>query len=223
MLKTIILPVPSERTKGIVVCPTIFGNVLVGPTAEEQESRSDARVDRETLEALIKRAGEIVPGLQGMPVTAAYAGIRPASEKKHYRIRHDLERNWITVGAIRSTGLTAALGIASHVCDLLKDAGLAVSPLPDPVTPRMPNLAEHCSRAWSQPGQGEIVCHCEAVTESEIRAALQGPLPAGSLAGLKRRTRATMGRCQGFYCMARLAELTRGAFCSPLAVGEAHE
>jgi len=223
LLETIILPVPTERTKGIVVCPTIFGNVLVGPTAEDQKSRDDASVDAETLKALIRRAVEILPALKDMPVTATYAGIRPATEKKHYRIAHRPEDHWTTVGGIRSTGLTAALGIATHVRDLMAEGGMAFSPLENPQVPHVPNLAQSRRRDHARPGYGEIVCHCESVTEREIRAALEGPLAAGSLAGLKRRTRATMGRCQGFYCTARLAELTREAFAEPLAVGEAHE
>jgi glycerol-3-phosphate dehydrogenase len=74
----------------------------------------------------------------------------------------------------------------------------------------MPNLAEHLPRSYQQAGSGEIVCHCEMVTRGEIEAALQGPLPAGDLGGLRRRTRCMMGRCQGFYCSARVFELAQG-------------
>jgi glycerol-3-phosphate dehydrogenase len=93
----------------------------------------------------------------------------------------------------------------------------------NPKIPRVPNLAEHLPRDCDKPGYGEIVCHCEMVTRREIEAALDGKIPAGSLAGLKRRTRATMGRCQGFYCSARLAELTENKFENPLAIGDAHD
>ncbi len=80
-------------------------------------------------------------------------------------------------------------------------------------------LAEHEPRDWTKPGYGEIICHCELVTKREIEAALSGPLPAGDIGGLKRRTRAGMGRCQGFYCNAKLAGLTKGRFTTPLAIG----
>ena len=83
----------------------------------------------------------------------------------------------------------------------------------------MPNLAEHAPRDWQAPGHGGIVCHCELVTRREIEAALAGPLPAGDPGGLKRRTRAGMGRCQGFYCQARIAALTAGRFAGPPALG----
>ncbi len=223
LIHSIILPVPSKRTKGIVLFPTIFGNMMVGPTAEDQESRDDASVDQKILNMLADRAKNMLPGLDTIPVTATYAGIRPATEKSPYRIRNDRERNWITLGGIRSTGLTAALGLARHAHALLCEQGAQFTPIENPIIPRVPNLAEHLPRDFTKPGFGEIVCHCEMVTRREINAALSGKLPARSLAGLKRRTRVTMGRCQGFYCSARLAELTRGKFASPLACGEADD
>jgi glycerol-3-phosphate dehydrogenase len=79
----------------------------------------------------------------------------------------------------------------------------------------VPNLAEHLPRDWQTPGYDEIVCHCEMVTRREIEAALAGPLPPGDPGGLKRRTRCTMGRCQGFNCLGRLAELTAGRLPHP--------
>ncbi len=223
LVNSVILPVPSERTKGIVLFPTIFGNMMVGPTAEEQDSRDDASVDKETLEMLASKAVNMLPALAGMPVTATYAGIRTATERKEYRIITDSERNWITLGGIRSTGLTSALGLAHHVLDLLNEMGADFTAITNPVVPQVPNLAEHLPRDCHKPGFEEIVCHCEMVTKREIDAALGGKIPAGSISGLKRRTRVTMGRCQGFYCSARLAELTEGKFETPLGIGDAHE
>ncbi len=223
LIRSIVLPVPTERTKGIVLFPTIFGNLMVGPTAEEQDSRDDASVDETILSELRDQAVKKVPALADIPVTATYAGIRPATEKKEYRIIEDSSRNWITLGGIRSTGLTAALGIARHVHGLLSSRGAGFTAIQKPLIPSVPNLAEHLPRDVDTPGYGEIVCHCEMVTQREIEAALTGTMPAGSLGGLKRRTRATMGRCQGFYCSARLAELTRGKFAQALAVGEADD
>lgn len=224
LVKSIILPVPTKRTKGIVLFPTIFGNLMVGPTAEEQEDRDDASVDKDILNDLHAQAIKKLPALENIPVTATYAGIRPATERPEYRIIEDSERNWITLGGIRSTGLTSALGLAQHVHDLLAGQGAKFKPIPNPSTPKVPNLAEHLPRDCNSSGYGEIVCHCEMVTQREIKAVLENDLlPAGSLSGLKRRTRATMGRCQGFYCSARLAELTQGKFSEPIAIGEADE
>lgn len=222
LLRTILLPVPNERTKGIVIARTIFGNLLVGPTAEDQPDRERSGTDPATLAMLRDKAVELVPALKDMPVTAAYAGLRPASERKEYRIAAHAERRWITVGGIRSTGLTAALGIARHVADLCRDGlGARFAPAPPAVWPAMPNLAEHEERDWQRDGHGEIVCHCELVTRREIEAALSGPLPAGDIGGLKRRTRACMGQCQGFYCQARVAAIAAGRLAAPLAMDHA--
>jgi len=210
----ILLPVPTKITKGIVVCRTAFGNLLVGPTAEEQDDRDHATVDRDTLQALMRRGAEILPALAGHEVTAVYAGLRPGTEEKHYRIHADLAPGYICVGGIRSTGLSAALGIAAHV---LRLSGRQDRPLADPDWPLMPNISVEGARDWQCPGHGGIICHCELVTRREVEAALSGPMPASSLAGLKRRTRVTMGRCQGFYCSAELARLTEGRLAQPMA------
>lgn len=210
----ILLPVPNKITKGVVVCRTAFGNLLVGPTAEEQEDREHAMLVPETLEALKKRGAEILPALRDHTVTAIYAGLRPATEFKDYCIRAHEGKSYISVGGIRSTGLSSALGIAIHVERL---AGLAHAPAAAPIWPQMPNISEYFPRDWEKEGHGGVVCHCELATRREILAALDGPLPARSLAGLKRRTRVTMGRCQGFFCSAELARLTEGHFERPMA------
>jgi len=222
LINAIILPVPDAHSKGIVVARTIFGNLLVGPTAEDQESRSDSSVTTVTLERLKECGVRILPELATVPVTAVYAGLRPASEVKDYCITSRVERRWITVGAIRSTGLTAALGIAAHVLKLYCAIGEAHRAPAETVWPAVPNLAEHAARDWHQPGYGRIVCHCEMVTEREIRAALAGPLGARDLGGLRRRTRAMLGRCQGFYCAAEVAALADPCVRNALTIGAAH-
>jgi glycerol-3-phosphate dehydrogenase len=209
----ILLPVPSKTTKGIVVCRTIWGNLLVGPTAEEQEDRETAVLVPETLDALRKRGEEILPALAQHDITALYAGLRPATEEKEYRLTHHPE-NMVTVGGIRSTGLSAALGLARHVLDGWPQGTGWTAPAA--VWPKVPNISESGPRDWQSPDHGGILCHCEMVTEREVAAALTGPLAARSLAGLKRRTRVTMGRCQGYHCAARLGQVTDGAFSQPM-------
>ncbi len=217
LVTSVILPVPTARTKGIVLFRTVFGNLVVGPTAEDQESRKDASTDQVSLQALIDDAITKIPALADMPVTATYAGLRPASEFKDYQIATTPDQNWITVGGIRSTGLSGALGIARHVFGLYGEMGRTHAQIDNPVVPKARVLAEKGPRDWQQQGHGEIVCHCELVTKREIEAAMTGPLAARSLAGLKRQTRVTMGRCQGFFCSARLAELTDGHFVRPIS------
>lgn len=215
LLTTIILPVPNERTKGVVLCRTAFGNVLIGPTAEEQLDRDNASVDEATLSQLVDRARVMLPALGNVPITAVYAGLRPATEEKHYRIRHEPDLNWLSIGGIRSTGMTASLGLAQHAVRLLLGEGGLPSDLTATPAEPVPNLAEHRTRDWQMAGYGEIVCHCEMVTRREIEAAFAGPLPPGDPGGLKRRTRCTMGRCQGFNCLGRLTELTGSRLTHP--------
>ena len=220
LINAIILPVPTPTTKGVVLTRTIFGNLLLGPTAEEQQDRNVAAVDREMLDGLIATGTEMLPGLAGHAVTATYAGLRPATQFKDYQISAEPGKNWIGVNGIRSTGLTAALGIAAHVetlcCEAYSDVA-KFGPAPVPQWPIMPMLAEHGKRAYQLGDGTEIVCHCERVTRGEIEAALDDlDVPAGNLGGLRRRTRVMMGRCNGFYCSARVAELTRGRISPPL-------
>lgn len=220
LAQSIILPVPTAKTKGVVVCRTSFGNLLVGPTAEDQDSRDDASTDTATLERLRAKGIEMLPALEHLPVTATYAGLRPASEHKDYQVKVDAERRYITLGGIRSTGLSSALGLGREVHRLLESFGEAYSAPADPAWPQAGVLSDYAARAWAEPDNGGIVCHCELVTRREIEDALSGPLPARSLAGLKRRTRVTMGRCQGFYCLGALAQITEGRFERPLAEGD---
>ncbi len=223
LVDSIILPVPNEITKGVVVCRTIFGNVLVGPTAEEQQSRDDSSVVKKTLEALRKKGEEIIPALAEIPITATFAGIRPATEFKEYCIQSYKDKQYISVGGIRSTGLTAALGIAQLVFKKYLDFGYSHDAPSAIIYPSVTPIAETETRDWQLDGNEGIVCHCELVTQREIKQALSGEMPASSLSGLKRRTRVTMGRCQGFYCSAKLSELTQGCFEKPMAEGDEHE
>jgi glycerol-3-phosphate dehydrogenase len=215
LVKSIVLPVPTERTKGVLISRTAFGNLIVGPTAEDVEERESATVDHEALERLVEKARGLVPALAHHAVTAAYAGLRPATQFKDYQIEALPDRGWITVGGIRSTGLTGALGIASYVAGLYARHFGQLDETREPIWTPVVNLCEERTRRYQEPSAGEIVCHCELVTRLEIEAALSGPLPAGDLGGLKRRTRCMMGRCQGFYCSARVLELAAGRLAEP--------
>lgn len=218
LVSNIILPVPTATTKGIVICRTIFGNVLVGPTAEDQSSREDSSTQMHTLEILRAKGIQMLPELAHCEVTATYAGLRPATQYKDYQINHHADQHYICVGGIRSTGLSGALGIADHVSRLLIGSpSLQFSPLADPVTTQADRLSNYHPRDWQASGNQGIVCHCEQVTRREIQSVLDGPMPPATLQGLKRRTRVCMGQCQGFYCSGELADMTAGRFFTPLA------
>ena len=213
LLSSILLPVPTERTKGVLVAPTVYGNVLLGPTAEDVLDRRDTATTAAGIDGLLDAGRRILPDLVNEEVTATYAGMRAATEHQDYQITiHDRE-HYVCVGGIRSTGLTASLAIAEHVVAKMAAAGLS---LPDaerePDVPRMPQLGDRATRAFEDPrmvegdpAYGHIVCFCERVTQGEVRDALRSPVPAVDLGGVRRRTRATNGRCQGFFCGAVIA------------------
>ena len=214
---SILLPVPTKNTKGVVVCRTIYGNLLVGPTAEDQSSRDNASTDSEALNRLIDQGTQVIPELSDYEITATYAGLRPATEFQDYQLHNLPEQNFITVGGIRSTGLSAALGIAQHVSKLLSADAFSSKPLSKPTLPSIDKLSDYHPRDWQAPDHGDIVCQCELVTRREIANVMNGAMPPASLQGLKRRTRVCMGRCQGFYCTAEVAKMTASYFDVPLA------
>ncbi|MGH4030269.1 FAD-dependent oxidoreductase [Actinomycetota bacterium Odt1-20B] len=218
LVRHILLPVPTALGKGVLVAPTVYGNVLLGPTAEDLDDKTATESTPDGLDSLLDKGRHLLPALLDEEVTTVYAGLRAATEHEDYRIRSHEGERYVTVGGIRSTGLTASMAIARHVMDLLAEAGLEVADRPEEL-PRvhMPNLGEAGPRPYqradliaSDPAYGSVVCHCERVTRGEIRDALASTVPPVSVEGLRRRTRARGGRCQGFYCGARVRELVEG-------------
>lgn len=211
-INSIILPVPTATTKGVLLCKTIFGNVIVGPTAEEQEDRSKVEVNQEMLNSLIQQGLKILPSIKNYSITATYAGLRPASEEKDYRIYSYPQKNWLCAGAIRSTGLTSALGVAQYLAELYLtkfEQSIHFQPPKDLIWPKMPNLAEHLERGYKKRDNGGIVCHCELVTRKELEDAFDSAIPPECIGGLRRRTRVMMGRCNGFYCSSNVNKIIK--------------
>jgi glycerol-3-phosphate dehydrogenase len=211
LVNHVLLPVPTERTKGVLVCPTVYGNVLLGPTAEDLDDRDDRSTTAAGLDSLLADGARIVPGLADHEVTATFAGLRAATEHRDYQLRvHEGER-YVCAGGIRSTGVSGSLGIAEHVRDGLAAAGLELSPQPHGPTPRMPNIGEASARPFERPELiaedpefGRVACFCERVTWGELEAAMRSEIPPVDVDGLRRRTRVLMGRCQGFFCEAEV-------------------
>ena len=204
-------PTPTPTSRGILIAPTIFGNVLVGPTAEEVEDRDDRAVTEEGLAALRAAMDAMVPSLRYMPVNTIYAGMRPATNHSDYQIIPRFNEKWLTVAGIRSTGFSSALGIAEYVKSLIFPTVFDRLPVKVVRGVKVPDLAETSVRPWASPkliaadpAYAEIICHCERISVGEVRDALASTIPPASIKALKRRTRAMFGRCQGFYCGARI-------------------
>ncbi|MFG2602802.1 FAD-dependent oxidoreductase [Streptomyces sp. NPDC048514] len=214
LVRHILLPVPTALGKGVLVAPTVHGNVLLGPTAEDLHDKRSTQSTAEGLALLRRKGRRILPALLDEEVTAVYAGLRAATEHDDYRITAHPGQAYVTVGGIRSTGLTASMAIAAHVTDLLAGTGLDLGPVREPEPVTMPNLGATAPRPHQRPElvaadpeYAALVCHCERVSRGEIRDALTSTIPPRTLEGLRRRTRARAGRCQGTYCGAAVREL----------------
>ena len=217
MANTIVLPVPTEKGKGVLISPTIFGNVMLGPTSENLVDRTDTSTSEEGFAFLLAKGAALMPSLINEEVTASYAGLRASTEHSDFVVDCDRDQRYVLLGGIRSTGLTASMALAEHSRELLAKAGLVLVARADlPAPAQMPNIGEAFPRPYqredlieSDPEYGQIVCFCERVTRGEIRDALVSPIPPCDLDGMRRRTRALMGRCQGFFCGAEVDELMR--------------
>lgn len=213
LVPRIVLPVPSSRGKGVLVSPTIYGNVMLGPTAEDMTDRTATGTSESGFEFLLEKGRGLFPRLLQEEVTASYAGLRAAIDHGDYLVEVDADQRYVLVGGIRSTGLTSSLAVGHHVRELLRRTGLDLVARDDlPAPPRMPNLGEAFPRPYqdgdriaADPAYGTIVCFCERVTAGEIRDAYTSTIPPASLEGLRRRTRVMNGRCQGFFCGAEVA------------------
>jgi len=208
LLSHIILPIPTKVSKGVLVSPTVFGNVLVGPTAQNIDNKKDAATTDRGLCFLWEKANTLLPALSREEITATYAGLRAATESGDYQLHCDPEKHYICVGGIRSTGLSASLGIAEYLVEFFLNAGLNLVPKErylDYQLPRRPQEFEFLISG--NPDYGRLVCYCEGVSRGELWDALHAPIPARSLDGLRRRTRCLQGRCQGFFCLSKVTSL----------------
>ena len=216
LVNHVLLPVPNSITKGVLVSPTIYGNVLLGPTAEEVSDKSATETSANGLQVLMEKGKAILPELLDEEVTACYAGLRSATEHSDYQISLETEQRYICVGGIRSTGISACLGIAEYVTELLRDGGVELKPKPNFKSIKVPNIGEAFTRPYQSAQMinedadyGKIVCHCERVSLGELNDAIHSPIPAQTLDALRRRTRSMQGRCQGFNCQASVNVILR--------------
>jgi len=217
LINHVILPVPSSMGKGVLVAPTVFGNIMLGPTAENLDDKTATGSTNAGLKFLMEKGRKIAPQLLDEEITAIYAGLRAATEHSDFQIKLHTVNNkqrYLTAGGIRSTGLTASMAIATYVKQLLIAAGLDTGGEKELPAVKMNNLGEASLRSYQDeekiahsPLHGSIICHCEKTTTQEVLDALTSPLPPTNIANLARRTRAGLGRCQGFYCHSELRKL----------------
>jgi glycerol-3-phosphate dehydrogenase len=146
-LERILLPVPTKRTKGVLVFPTIDGKIIAGPTAVDQQDKGDWSVRPQARDEILPKATAMYPPLQDAEPIAAYAGLRPAGHGVNYLIGpSEAFPGLVNVAAIRSTGLSASLGIAERVCEIVRELGVALTP----EQPLEPGRADGFSGPWWQ-------------------------------------------------------------------------
>ena len=214
LVQHVLLPIPTATTKGVLVSPTVYGNIMLGPTAEDLTDKTETGTSVGGQKMLFEKGRAILTELLDEPVTALYAGLRAATEHSDYQIRLHAGQRYVCAGGIRSTGVSACLGIAEYVAELLASAGLELALQPEFKPVHMPYIGETGVRPYqsaemiaANPDYGHIICHCERVSLGELVQAAHATIPATTLDGVKRRTRAMQGRCQGFNCHANVTAI----------------
>ena len=203
---------PSKMGKGILVSPTVDGNLLTGPTSVDITDKTDKSTTPEGLAHVMREAGENVDGIFFGKSITSFCGLRAVGSTGDFII--NLSDRFANVAGIESPGLSSAPAIAEYIISLLAADGLTLTKKADHNPRRAPmhgfreaSIEEKNRIIKENPAYGRIVCRCETVTEGEILAAIrQNPKPR-DLDGVKRRTRAQMGRCQGGFCSPYIVEL----------------
>jgi glycerol-3-phosphate dehydrogenase len=215
VVRNVLFPCPTPISKGILVTPTIHGNTLIGPNAQDIEEKEDKAVTSSGLEEVFSGAKRLVPSLDKRDVIAIYAGLRASGSTGDFLIEAPCEvRGLVNVAGIESPGLTAAPAIAEYVINILREEGLRLEEKEDynPIRPPRPRFSQLSRREQEDliekdPRYARIVCRCEMVTEGEIVAAIRSPLPARTYDAVKRRTRCGTGRCQGGFDTPRVVKI----------------
>ncbi len=203
---------PSEMGKGILVSPTVDNNLLLGPTSEDISDKDDKKTTAEGFAKIIKESAENVDGIMLNKSITSFCGLRAAGDSGDFIINSP-QKGFVNVAGIESPGLSASPAIAEYVVGMLKkDINLEEKPGYNPI--RKP---AHYFRDAGQEEKnriiakdksfGRVICRCETVTEGEIIEAIHTNPGARDLDGIKRRTRAQMGRCQGGFCMPYITEI----------------
>lgn len=209
-----IFQLPGKYGKGVLVTPTVHGNTLVGPTAIDIEDKEGTNTTQEGIDALTQKASTTIKNLPIRQVITSFAGLR-AHEDGHEFIIKELEdaKGFIDCAGIESPGLSSAPAIGKMVAEIVvKLSGATnkenfIATRKGILDPKTLSKEEYAKLIKEKPEYGNIICRCEMITEGEIMDAINRPVGAKSLDGVKRRTRAGMGRCQAGFCSPRTMEI----------------
>ncbi len=220
----VLFSTPNANGKGILVSPTVHGNLIFGPNAYPIEERDDKQTTAAGLQEILAGAKRLVPTVNERAVITSFSGVRPTPVTGDYYIRPSEQvKGLLHLAGIESPGLASSPAIAEYAVELLGGMGLELKPRAGfrderPPRPRMAEADDSARAALiaRDPAFGRVICRCETVTEGEIVDAIRRPLGARNIDMVKRRTRAGMGRCQGGFCMPRVAEILSRELGIPL-------
>ncbi|WP_195988030.1 NAD(P)/FAD-dependent oxidoreductase [Clostridium sp. D53t1_180928_C8] len=209
-----IFPCPSKVGKGILVTPTVHGNILVGPNAVDLEDKESLNTTSEGLKYIRKSVAHITEKIDFKESIRTFSGLRATSTINDFIIGEDSEvKGFIDVAGIKSPGLSSAPAIAEYIIKLLRNSGLNLMKN-DNFTEgrtqvRIAELSplEKEELIKNQPLYGRVICRCEGITEGEIVDVIKNSFGKITLDGVKRRCRPGMGRCQGGFCGPRVQEI----------------
>lgn len=219
MVNHVLFHCPSKMGKGILVTPTAHGNVLMGPTAIDLDFDSKLDVDTtiEGLDEVKKAVREVIPTLTTRNAITSFAGLRAhidGDNNDFIIAKSQANEKFINVAGIESPGLTAAPAIARYVGQIFRELAPQyqrkehfVTTRPAPVRVNELSDEERAALIEKDPRYGRIICRCEGITEGEIIDAIKAPCGARDVDGVKRRTRAGMGRCQSGFCGSKVVEI----------------
>ena len=214
-VNNIIFTVPTEKGKGVLVLPTVDGNMLVGPDASQVESDKNTETSIEGLNFILENGKNIIPTLNTRGVITQFSGVRATPTTKDFIIRQsEVNDRVLHVAGIESPGLASSPAICEYAFEILKNMGIELNEKSEAIMTRKacPHFAslsnnEQKELIKSNPLFGHIICRCETITEAEIVDAIHRPLGARTIDGVKMRARAGMGRCQGGFCSPKIAEI----------------
>lgn len=220
----VIFQCPTAAGKGVLVAPTVHGNLIVGPNAQDVADSADTATTAMGLAQVAQSARKSVPGVDLSACIRTFAGIRANTDRPDFVIQWAAP-GFLDLAGMKSPGLSAAAAVGEEAAALLQRAGLVLKEKENPVTTRkrirfkeLPG-EEKAALIAREPSYGRVICRCETVTEGEIIAACHTAIPPRSIDGVKRRVGAGMGRCQGGFCGPRVMEiLSRELGKSPLEI-----
>lgn len=215
---------PTEMGKGVLVAPTVDGNLIVGPSANDIEDFNDTATTFAGLNFVLESAKRSVPSISVRNVITSFSGNRAHPKSDDFIVGvSKANSRFINAAGIESPGLSAAPAIAEYIDGIFKDAvkDLKVkadfNPIrPEPVHFARMNAEQRKALIEKNPAYGRIICRCETITEGEIVDAIKAPAGAVDADGVKRRTRAGMGRCQGGFCGSKVVEILARELSVPM-------